>query len=238
MTEHDPTRLGTILGVWAHPDDEAYLSATIMATAIGAGQRVVCITATRGEAGSLDHERWPPETMAAVREAELDACLAVLGVTEHTWLDYPDGGCGEVPVDEPAARIAAVVDDVRPDTVLTFGPDGMTGHVDHIAVCQWTTEALRRSNYDGGRLFYATKTPEWNAAMVAVIDPDHVMMGNDELPATDLADLSLHVRAEGADLDRKVKAMLCQESQVGPLIAQSSIEGFIALMADEFFRDP
>src|ERR671922_141060 len=38
--------LGTILGVWAHPDDEAYLSAGLMARAVRNGSRVVCVTAT------------------------------------------------------------------------------------------------------------------------------------------------------------------------------------------------
>src|SRR4051812_25700340 len=114
MTERDPGRLGTILGVWAHPDDEAYLSAGIMAAAVDAGQRVVCITATRGEAGSLDHERWPPETLAETREKELDACLQLLGVTEHTWLGFPDGGCGDVSLDDGVAPIAAAIQEVRP----------------------------------------------------------------------------------------------------------------------------
>src|SRR5205823_10115840 len=91
VTDQDSSKLGTILGVWAHPDDEAYLSAGIMGAAIEGGQRVVCVTATRGEAGSLDPERWPPETLASIREAELVACFAVLGVREHVWLDYPDG---------------------------------------------------------------------------------------------------------------------------------------------------
>ena len=59
--------LGNILGVWAHPDDEAYLSAGIMARAVRAGSRVVCVTATRGEGGSMDEEKWPPETMGEVR---------------------------------------------------------------------------------------------------------------------------------------------------------------------------
>src|SRR5437764_10756795 len=121
MTTRDPAALGTVLGIWAHPDDEAYLSAGIMAAAVDAGQRVVCVTATRGELGSLDEERWPLDTLAAVREKELDACLGVLGVTEHVWLDYRDGGCDAVPVDEAANRLVAMLDDVRPDTVLTFG---------------------------------------------------------------------------------------------------------------------
>src|SRR4029077_92627 len=102
-----------------------------------AGNRVVCVTATRGEKGSLDAVRWPPESLAAVREAELDAALAVLGVREHIWLDYPDGGCADVPSDEVIGRLAEIVRDVQPHTVLTFGPDGMTWHPDHIAVGAW-----------------------------------------------------------------------------------------------------
>jgi LmbE family N-acetylglucosaminyl deacetylase len=239
LTERDPTRLGTILGVWAHPDDEAYLSAGIMAAAVDAGQRVVCVTATRGELGSLDHDRWPPETMASVREAELDACLRVLGVTEHSWLGYPDGGCADVPFEDAVGALVAVVEDVRPDTVLTFGPDGQTGHPDHIAVCRWTTEAVRRvASGRAAHLYYATSTPEWNAALAAVIDPDQVLMGAEELPSTDPADITLHVHLEGDDVDRKVQALLCQESQVGPLIAQSTLADFTRLSAEEFFCDP
>ena len=59
--------LGTILGVWAHPDDDIYLSAGLMAVAAAAGERVVDVTATRGEGGSMDDERWPPARMAEVR---------------------------------------------------------------------------------------------------------------------------------------------------------------------------
>ena len=53
-------RSGTILGVWAHPDDEAYLSAGLMARARRNGQRVVVVTATPGELGTDDPSRWPP----------------------------------------------------------------------------------------------------------------------------------------------------------------------------------
>ena len=79
--------LGTILGVWAHPDDEAYLSAGLMADAVRRGNRVVCVTATRGEAGSQDPDRWRSEEMPRSRERALAACLRTLGVTEHRWLD-------------------------------------------------------------------------------------------------------------------------------------------------------
>jgi LmbE family N-acetylglucosaminyl deacetylase len=134
--------LGTILGVWAHPDDEAYLAGGLMALARRAGQRVVCVTATRGELGTSDPERWPPEKLAVERAKEMARCLEILGVTEHLWLDRPDGACAAVPDADGAARIASIIRRVRPQTVLTFGPDGMTGHSDHIAVSRWTTLAF------------------------------------------------------------------------------------------------
>src|SRR5438128_2438170 len=74
--------LGTVLGVWAHPDDETYLTAGLMARTVRDGGRVVCVTATRGEEGSFDEELWPSERMGAVREAELLRSLEVLGVRE------------------------------------------------------------------------------------------------------------------------------------------------------------
>src|SRR6266567_2067187 len=123
MTENGDGRvpeLGTILGVWAHPDDEAYLTAGLMAQAVRDGRRVVCVTATRGEEGSWDEERWPTATLGEVRQAELERCLEILGVEEHHWLDYYDGTCGSVDPEEGVARVAALMDEVRPDSLFTF----------------------------------------------------------------------------------------------------------------------
>ncbi len=55
-----PGELGTILGVWAHPDDEAYLMAGTALVAAAAGSTIACVTATAGDAGeSADEDRWP-----------------------------------------------------------------------------------------------------------------------------------------------------------------------------------
>jgi LmbE family N-acetylglucosaminyl deacetylase len=238
VTDHDPAQLGTILGVWAHPDDEAYLSAALMAAAVDAGQRVVCVTATRGEAGSLDPVRWPPDTLAAVREAELNASFEVLGVREHIWLDYPDGGCAEVPTEEAVTRLTGIIGGVQPDSVLTFGPDGMTWHPDHIAVNGWTTEAFRRAAPSDARLLYATKTPEWGDVFTAAVGLDDVMMSDQAPPATPAAELAFHLRADGDALDRKYKAMLCQPSQVESLLDAMGEEDYRRFLADEAFRLP
>jgi hypothetical protein len=65
--------LGTILGIFAHPDDEAYLAGALMATAVDAGRRVVCVTAAGGSFGFADDDPRSIEERMAVRESELAA---------------------------------------------------------------------------------------------------------------------------------------------------------------------
>ena len=163
----DAASLGTILGVWAHPDDDIFLTAGLMATAVRAGNRVVDVTATRGEGGSMDEERWPPATMGAVRTKELLRSLEILGVTEHRFLEGPVDVDMDEHLDEAgAAQVLAIVAEVQPDTILTFGPDGMTGHQAHMDVCRWATEAFEAAAKPGARLYYATQTPEFVAEVV------------------------------------------------------------------------
>ncbi|MDQ1641491.1 MAG: N-acetyl-D-myo-inositol-2-amino-2-deoxy-alpha-D-glucopyranoside deacetylase [Actinomycetota bacterium] len=236
MTNAAP--LGTVLSVWAHPDDETYLCGGLMAEAVRNGSRVVCITATRGELGSPDEERWPPgEPLAAVRTEEMAAALAALGVTEHHWLDYPDGGCTDVPDDEAVERITAVMTEVRPDTVLTFGPDGMTGHPDHISAGRWATAAFAAAAPEGARLAYATNTPEWLASFRAGLDAVGAFMGA-EPPCTPESDLIIHRIFEGELLEAKLRAIRCQTSQVEPLVAVLGEDFLRDGMAEESFRAP
>ena len=237
-----PADLGTILSVWAHPDDESYSCAGLMAAAVRAGHRVVCVTATRGEQGSTDPQRWPPgPELAAVRTDELKACLAEIGVTEHVWLDYPDGGCADIDHAEAVARIRAIADDVRPDTVLTFGPDGGTFHPDHMAVSSWTTQAIELSTAEHGytaQLHYTAMTPEWQERVTQFVDPSVVMMADREPITHAPHELSIHFVLEGELLDMKYRAMMCQESQVGPLLALAGPERYREMLAEEAFRAP
>ena len=230
--------LGTILGVWAHPDDESYLCAGLMARAVQAGDRVVCVTATRGELGSPDEEKWPPGApLAAVRTTEMEAALAVLGITEHHWLDYPDGGCADVDQDEAVRRVAEVMAQVQPDTVLTFGPDGMTGHEDHKAVCRWATTAFEQEGRPGAVLAYSTKTDDWNARYVASLDERNVFMGFTP-PVTPVDECVVHEELTGDLLDTKVRALMSMPSQVLPLVDAVGMETYREAMALEAFRRP
>lgn len=141
-TQDDIKQLGTILTVWAHPDDETFLAGGLMATAVRNGQPVICVTATHGEAGSQDHEKWPPEALGEVRTRELANALGILGIPRHHWLDYPDGSCDKISTKEAVSRVKAFIERYRPDTILTFGPDGLTGHPDHATVSAWVSAAV------------------------------------------------------------------------------------------------
>src|SRR5262245_11536659 len=121
MTTDAMAGLGTILSLWAHPDDETYLAAGVMAAAIDGGHRVVCVSATAGEHGTPHPDVWPPDRLGRIRQWEAAAAMAVLGVTEHRFLGLPDGGLADRD-DEGIEVVGRLLDELRPDTILTFGP--------------------------------------------------------------------------------------------------------------------
>ncbi len=228
--------LGTVLGVWSHPDDEAWLSAGIMADAVRARRRVVCVTATRGELGTVDAVRWPLEGLAEVRTAEMRRCLELIGVTEHLWLDYPDGGCADVPPEEPIDKLVSLMEEIRPDTVLSFGPDGMTGHTDHQTTCAWATEAFRRAGAPGARLLYATKTPEFLELWLPYLPPEVMMDPDAQIPSTPSSELAIDVELPDDLLALKMVALRAQASQITPLLEEFGEEVFGGFCRWEFFR--
>jgi LmbE family N-acetylglucosaminyl deacetylase len=212
----DLARLGTIVGVWAHPDDEAYLSAGLMAAAVERGQRVLCVTATHGERGTNDPVNWPPHRLARLREHELAASLTTLGVREHRWLDYDDGACDRVTERDGARAIEEMLVEVGADTVVTFGPDGMTGHPDHIAVGRWATDAGRDAGV--ATVLHATTTEAW-ARRFADVHHRLRIFGADGPPQTAEHDLAVALDLPARVLDLKIAALCAQPSQTSELMS-------------------
>ena len=121
--------------------------------------------------------------------------------------------------------------------MLTFGPDGMTGHDDHQAACRWATAAFGQVGRPGALLAYATKTPDWNARFVASLDEQNVFMGFTP-PATPVEELVIHEELAGDLLDAKVRALMSMPSQVMPLIDAVGPDTYREAMALEAFRRP
>jgi len=227
--------LGTILGVWAHPDDETYLAAGLMARAVRNGSRVVCVTATRGEGGSMDEERWPPEKMGEVRTRELERGLEILGIDEHEWLDLPDIDMDTGLPETGYARVRDLVRDVQPDTILSFGPDGMTGHAAHKDVSRWATTSLREAGKPGSRVLYATVTPEWAEEFLPIWEPFNVFRPGTP-PVTPREELAVHYELPPDILERKVEAISAHESQVASIIEAVGADVWWKEMSLEAFR--
>lgn len=137
-----------LMAVLAHPDDESLGVGGTLAKYASEGVEVVLLTATRGDGGRYrGHPPGDPHhpgavALAAIREAELRAAASALGVHEVSLLDYHDQQLDRANPREAVAGIARHLRRVRPDVVVTFGPDGAYGHPDHVAISQFTTAAI------------------------------------------------------------------------------------------------
>jgi LmbE family N-acetylglucosaminyl deacetylase len=228
--------IDVLLGVWAHPDDEAYTSAGLMSVVRAAGHRVVVATATRGEHGTAQPDLWPPHRLALIREQEMTASLAAVGVGEHRWLGHRDGELHRVPAERGVRQITELLEEVRPDTIVTFGPDGLTGHTDHQTVSSWVGQAWQRM---GGRsrLWHATFTPEFHRRWSAVNAAAGLWMPGAVPPSDPSPDLALAIHCDEDLLDRKLAALRGHASQTEPLIARIGVERYRRWWATEAFID-
>ena len=136
------------MAVLAHPDDESLGIGGTLAKYTSEDADVFLLTATRGDRGRYrdfrfgDPQHPGSSALAAIRERELRAAASALGVQDVALLDYRDQELDRL---DPRHVIAAIVEHlhrVRPDVVITFGPDGAYGHPDHIAISQLATAAV------------------------------------------------------------------------------------------------
>lgn len=144
--------------VVAHPGDEAFGFGGAIASAVAAGAYVVVVCATRGwfdprltekspapggknRDVKLDAVTW--RNLDTVREDELRRSVAVLGVRVVRMLDYAEGDLDRVDFDQLVARIVEPIRMHRPEVILSFGPDGVTGDTDHVVLSRAVASAYR-----------------------------------------------------------------------------------------------
>lgn len=161
-----------LMCILAHPDDESLGLGGILAKYAAEGVETHLVTATRGERGwSGDDRDYPgPTALGQMRERELQAAAAVLGLHSMRFLDYQDGELDQAEPADAIGRIVAHLRRVRPQVVVTFDPTGIYGHPDHIAICQFTTAAMAAAanpRFDApgaphqvSKLYYLAETEE------------------------------------------------------------------------------
>ena len=134
----------SLIGIFAHPDDEGSASGCLAQYAEqGAPAYVAC--ATRGD--GVDAQIKDPtvatrETLGQVRSQELACACEKLGLNPPIFLGYQDGEVDKVPTEAAGLDVARLLRQLRPAIVITHGPEGGYGHPDHIAVCHFVTRAF------------------------------------------------------------------------------------------------
>jgi LmbE family N-acetylglucosaminyl deacetylase len=146
----------SLLGVFAHPDDETFGPGATLARYADEGVNVHVIIATDGIAGSVEaaHKLQEHEILAQVRSTELANAAVALGVTTIWSLPYRDSGMRNTsanlhpdaliqqPLDRLIDNLMEYIERLQPQVILTHDPFGGYGHPDHIRCCESVTAAF------------------------------------------------------------------------------------------------
>ncbi|MCL4396482.1 MAG: PIG-L family deacetylase [Chloroflexi bacterium] len=203
----------TLLAIFAHPDDESNAAGGTLARYAREGADVTLVSATRGELGIPG---LAPEAAGAVRERELRAAGTALGARAVRFLGYRDGELAGADEQEAVARLVALLREIKPQVVITFGPEGISGHADHVAVSRWVTAAFAEGG-GGQKLYYVA--PSSATQQACGVPPSREVMGGP------VATIDV-----GLDLQAKAHAMQCHGSQSPPSVDASNLE------CHEYFR--
>jgi N-acetyl-1-D-myo-inositol-2-amino-2-deoxy-alpha-D-glucopyranoside deacetylase len=230
-----------LLSIFAHPDDESYGAAGLMAMAAEAGNPVWVLCVTNGDQGGrpgemdVDHSIDPE-----IRCQELTCACEAMGVAEPIFLGYrdsgmegwgaPEGSLDRADQEEAIGRVLEVMRRLRPAVIVTHDPGGVYGHPDHVKTSACTTEAFRRASADPDgpiALYHQTLPKSAVRAMQAGMEEERRMYGDPAAPTEDdLRQREAMVRLARPDedittiidigpvLDRKLAALACHESQM------------------------
>lgn len=235
-----------LLSFHAHPDDESLSMGATLARYAAAGEQVVVVTATRGEAGEV-HNHDDPEEVAArlgeVREEEMEAAIEELGVAHHEYLGYVDSGMMGTPENdadgsfwradfmEATRRLVCLIRRYRPEVVTAYDPYGGYGHPDHIQVHRVGTAAFfgaadtARFPLENGegpwtpsKLYWATFPRSAVVAMLeARLEAGEITEEEAVEPGAGSLDADINVWIESPEFaEHKERAVLAHHSQIPP----------------------
>ncbi len=201
MTDRPDTLTGGLAAVFAHPDDESFGCAGVLALAHDAGRATRLLVATRGEAGVPEGTE-PSAEFGDLRERELVCAAREIGLDEVTILDgYADGGVADATFSRLVDDIAAWLSTRQPDAVITFGSHGITGHPDHIVIgsaTRWAVERLAETGTAPNAVYVVS--PVFGPV------PNRFDLSPEEQGASHRIDIT-------AVAGRKVRALECHASQ-------------------------
>jgi LmbE family N-acetylglucosaminyl deacetylase len=221
-----------LMAFFAHPDDEAFGTGGTLAKYAAEGCDVYLVTATRGEAGQIVvPDLTTPANLPYVRERELRCACEAYGIHPPLFLDYPDGLLPIIHQGQAVGKLVRLIRERKPQVLITFGPDGIYGHYDHIAVHRWATIAFDLSadpdcfpgQLDDGcephqvrKLYYRVLSQGRLEAMSADGVPPTVMMDGVPFPMVGHPEEEITTVVDVGDFaEVKLRGLRCHVSQVG-----------------------
>lgn len=203
----------SILAVFAHPDDETSVG-PMLARYAREGHAVYLVSVTSGQKGVRpDYGLAKGDELGAVREQELRCACRQLGIHEPFLLRFQDQGiASSAVIEQVAARLRELIDLTRADVVVTWGPDGITGHIDHrvtgeIATLVFQQQSLLR--YKPRKLYYVALPESRLAGM-----PEPLRRGRLIYTVSDVF-ITTEVDCR-EDVEAGLGAIECHRTQWGP----------------------
>jgi LmbE family N-acetylglucosaminyl deacetylase len=197
--------------VFAHADDEAAV-APILARYAREGSRIFLVIVTDGGQGTSNTTLQPGREVARARAEEARCATDALGIQPPIILDFPDGALGSFTTDPSllyrlTQRLHQELERLRPDAIITWGPDGGGGHPDHRLVGGIVTQ-LVRAGAPGitERLFYASFSEE----AMRTVNPSR---GAPPLLVPQMKYLSARIAFDPNDFEAAARAMACHRTQ-------------------------
>lgn len=213
-TQKDIASFGSILGIWAHPDDECWASAGLMRLACMNDQKVGIVTATSGASGlTADETKWPKSNLGEIRKKELESCLCNVGSVEQFWLGYMDGKLNATDESEASERIAGIINLFNPDTIVTFEPNGITGHDDHKTISRWAELALEESGRKALILHAYQSKEKYEEAGRELDTRFNIFFNTDQPKLVSEGEADILIELDDGLLDCKVACVKAHKSQ-------------------------
>jgi LmbE family N-acetylglucosaminyl deacetylase len=219
------------LCIFAHPDDEVFRCGGTLALLAQAGARVHVVSLTSGQAGSCGEPPiCQPEELGAIRKEELRCACRTLGLDEPSVFDFQDGGLEQSDRSCVEAVIAEKIQSLRPEVIITWPADGLSGHCDHCAASARTKavfERMKTGNPFLKSLYY-----------LAVPDSIAKRLGMDQLHSTPDNEISVVIDALPVWRQKKA-AIMCHRTQAqsSPILAQDEATQQLFLGVEYFERE-
>lgn len=147
------SKIKRVLCVFAHPDDETFGPGGTIAVWGKKGYDIHLLCATKGEEGGKDSKI--ADKIGKIRAKELKEAAIILGIRKIEFLELYDGKISNNDLRFLEKKITKKIKQFKPHIILTFNLNGVSGHIDHIAVASATTQAFKKTNI-AQKLYYYT----------------------------------------------------------------------------------